>query len=51
MLVAKEEEFAPNLEFVCWALKQHSIGDQRKLERAFVGDRSALRNLHESEEV
>ncbi len=45
MLVAKEEEFAPNLEFACWAVKQHSIGDQRKLERAFVGDRQCIKEF------
>ncbi len=39
MLVAKEEEFAPNLEFA------HSIGDQRKLERAFVGDRLCIKEF------
>jgi hypothetical protein len=44
MLIAKEE-FALNLEFECWAVKQHSIGDQRKLERAFVGDRQCIKEF------
>jgi hypothetical protein len=45
MLAAKEEEFALNLEFAFLAVKQHSIGDQRKLERAFVEDRQCIKEF------